>query len=573
MAGRKRQDVVEPNALVASAVRLNGMGAGARRAITRGENSWSKEAWRFYDLIGEYRFAVNWVGNMLSRATLFVAQRAPDGTWERVDSGPAAEALDMLIEGSEGQAQMLTRFGIILSVPGDSYLLGWREGGRDNWSVASPNEVTAGSGRVSLHGEFLPKNTAAVRIWRQHPNDSRYADSASRAVLPILGELDSLTRLVSAQMDSRLTSAGILWVPEGMQFSPIDGGDTTGSAALIEELLHAAEQARQNKESAASLVPLVVTAPGELIEKVALTTFWTPLDEQAIALRQEAIRRLALGMDMPPEILTGMSEVNHWQAWQIDEASIKVHATPPLELITSSLTAGYLWPHLEGIGESTPRDWAILADTSQMRARPNRSREAMELNERGVIDNKTTIREVGFDEDSEMKGEELQQWLLKKQASNTGTPEMVAEALRLLGVDMEIIGERLRESRPDPSLRDHPDQGPPQEPDMSAVLAMCEPIVHRALERAGNRLRNKIQRKIPNVSAAETYQFVPTSQKMVASLLEDAWEAVPQFCQGRGIDAAKLTDLLDSYCTVLLTEQKPHDRELLRSYLSVMADA
>ena len=52
-------------------------------------------------------------------------------------------------------------------------------------------------------------------------------------------------------------------------------------------------------------------------------TFWTQLDEHAIELRSEAIRRLGLGMDMPPEVLQGSADSNHWAAWQADEAAIK----------------------------------------------------------------------------------------------------------------------------------------------------------------------------------------------------------------------------------------------------------
>jgi hypothetical protein len=38
---------------------------------------WQDAAWDFYDTIGEYRYGVDWVGNLLSKASLFVA--GPDG--------------------------------------------------------------------------------------------------------------------------------------------------------------------------------------------------------------------------------------------------------------------------------------------------------------------------------------------------------------------------------------------------------------------------------------------------------------------------------------------------------------
>jgi hypothetical protein len=41
----------------------------------------------------------------------------------------------------------------------------------------------------------------------------------------------------------------------------------------------------------------------------------------------ECIERIAIGLDMPPEILIGLQDANHWTAWQIDEQTWKATAS------------------------------------------------------------------------------------------------------------------------------------------------------------------------------------------------------------------------------------------------------
>lgn len=585
MAGRgrraKEQETVAPNSLIASAVQLSGMGTKAGRAAKNNKGTaWYTQGWYFYDTIGEFRFAVNWVGNILSRAKLYVARQTADKTWEPV-TGIAQELLDRLVEGAGGQSEMLQRFGVLLSVPGDSYLLGWTEQNRDMWAVASPSEVSftpggtrSPAGTWKLNEANLPSSATGVRIWRQHPNDRRLADSPTRAALPILSQIDQLTKHVSAEVDSRLAGAGILFVPDEMRF-PSDEEGNASIDSFVEMLGEAMQAPIADRSSASAVVPLVLQAPGDLLDKIKHMTFWSPLDEHSMELRTEAIRRLALSMDMPPEVLTGIGDVNHWQAWAIDESAIKVHAMPPLQLIVSSLTVGYLWPNLEAANIADPMSYAILADTSQMRTRPNRSREALELSDRHKISDKALLREVGFEIDDAMDEEGLRKSLLIKVASGSATPEQVQAALTVLGVDLNVQDEQgdTREARPDPSLEDHPDQGPPD----NGMLALAEPLVFRALERAGNRIRNKMQRNShrlsPKVLVMDTYLYRAAEAAEIDELLSDAWEPIPRLCAGRGIKPDDLIQVLDSYCRVLLTERKPHDRELLSSYLGLLSQA
>src|SRR6185312_4917491 len=282
----------------------------------------------------------------------------------------------------EGQAEMMRLLGINFTVAGEGYVIGRpsrKANGDDEWMVAAATEVTGvDTGmkqQIKVEGDTLPDDALPIRLWKAHPRRSTESDSPSRALLPILAQLFEVSQVISAQASSRLTSAGILWVPSEMEMPSVPIVDTgedgeenesvaalEGASALQERLIRIASKAVADRSSAAANVPLVITAPGEYLEKIQHTQFWSGFDEHAKALRDELIRRIAIGMDMPPEIVTGTGDVNHWGQWQIEEAAIKAHTEPLLEVIVASLTTGYLHPFLQSQGIADWEDYTIEAN-------------------------------------------------------------------------------------------------------------------------------------------------------------------------------------------------------------------
>lgn len=567
---------MKPNGFVASATRQNGSPSHSKRSESKiTPESWQNAAWNWFDSIGEYRYSVNWVGNLLSKASLVIHK---DGAPTEVPA--ALDAMASLFGGPEGQTEMLRLLGIHFTVAGEAYLVGVNDvenDQEDDWMIVAGTEIkrTPGSNRFMIHGDPYDE-PLVIRLWRAHPRTAKFADAPSRAVITILSEIDQLTKHVSAQVDSRLAGAGILLLPSEITFAstPTEDGATAAASAetFLGTLMDTMATAIQNREDASALVPIILQAAGEHLDKIKHLTFWSELDKQAIELRAEAIRRLALGMDMPPEILTGTADMNHWGSWQVEEASIKAHTEPLLGVIVSALNTGYLYPLLmaDGMSREEARTFSIVADTSKMRLRPNRSAEAIELYDRGVLSKEALIRENGFEITDLMDEKELAAWFRAKVASGSTTPELVEAALVALNainateVPQRIIesGDDSQEARPTRSLESHPRRDPPE---LDPLTASAEVMVHRALERAGNRLRTKMRTKVPGISAADTYQYVPVDPANFDDLLEDAWSIVPQFAQGH--DPAVLTQCLDTYARALLTERTPHSRELLESHL------
>lgn len=577
-----RAQVISPG-LVSSGVNLTKKLSDGKRFKIR-NSGWQDEAWHFYDVIGEFRYAASWAGNLISKASLYPTKD------DAITTDPqAVEAMANLFGGPEGQTEMLRKFGVHLTVAGEAYLVAFDDKATWNssdWEVLSSSAIQRAGTGFRIAGDDY-EDVLVIRIWRSHPRDVKAADAPSRAVLPVLSELETLTKRVAAQVDSRLTGNGILFLPSEVTFPSMPVVENAGDPISYQQtmqanangvaqlLIEVAEKAIADPASAAAMVPLVFQAPGEYLDRIQHVTFWSELDAQAPELRNEAIKRLALGMDMPPEVLLGTADMNHWNAWQLEEAAIKAHTEPFLQMITDALSEGYLRPYLEAVGvsEEDAAAYGIGADTSKLRLRPNRSKEATELYDRAELSGAALLRENGFDPADAMDDKERIAWFLKKVASGSTTPELVQAALDALGADLLPAPSAApsTEERPTPSLRDHPVQAPPQVPSETvsdATVAAAEVMVFRALERAGNRLKNKLGPTRPDCPASKLYMRIPSpTHSQVDDMLEDAWSCVTEFTLT--MPAALLAQELDTYTRMLLVEQRPHDPLLLRQYLTL----
>lgn len=571
----------QTSAIVAAAISQNSTPGG--RVKPRRE-SWTARAWDHYDNCGELRYAVSWFSNALSRSELIVTKRNADGDYDPVTEGPAFDALQELT--GVGQSELLKAMGQQYFVPGDFYLVGRTVKGRQMWEVVSTEEMKVqGDGssaqwKISRSGEKdieLSGQDTVIRIWTPHPRNKMKADSPTRGAHGVLNQIIALTRHIDAQVYSRLAGAGILWMPNEVSFAARQENGTiqTGNGdAFLETLAGVMAEAMKDPGAVEALVPIIARVPAETIEHIKHMTFWSELDQQAVPQLESALRRMALTIDLPPEVVLGTADMNHWGAWQVDESSIKAHIEPALGVICSRLTVEWLRPQLD---EADADDYLVAFDTSKLRLRPNRSKEAVELWDRGGINLKALRRETGFEESDAMEPEELVRWLLLKMAMGSATPEMVAWAARELGADMpDGLGDQMREKRPDPSLVEHPEQGPPERTDspneVAALTATCEAVVYRALERAGNRLNNGSKARPPDIDPSETHLYLKAGNAQLGTLLDGAWSHLDRLMEGSPYHPDIIERILDSYCRMLLSEQKPYDRgEMLRYLRSGMA--
>lgn len=575
MARPRRVDPPIPNGFVASAARLPVKNM-LRVAPPQG---WMGPAWGFYDTIGELRFVANWIGNMMSRAQLRAFHRE-DGAYELLTDGPAAEALESYFGGVHGQEQMLHQTGVHLTVPGECYHVMVND---EEWYVISSGNVQQDrQNRVTvlISGErhVLSGDELASRIWTPHPRDPDMADSPVRSNLSTLSEIKRLNEHVSAQLDSRLAGAGILFLPSEIQFAVPEGVDPQSNQAdaFMSVLAEAMMTPILDRGSASAIVPIVVTAPGDSLSKVQHLTFWTELDDATIAMRDNAVKRLALGLDTPPEILLGTADQNHWSAWMVDESSIKSHLEPRLGVVAGGITSSYLQPSLEGVVPD-PQNYVVMADTSSIRVRPNRSTEAIELYDRLALNSDALRRETGFNPEDAPDQDEFVQILLQKVATGAITPESAEQALNRLGAGIGAGGAARspdNRTKTDSRVRSEnigrPPRGTQTENDQKRGLtAACDALVIRALERAGNKLCDAKGRAngIGKMPAHERYLSVTGD---IESLMDGAWATAQPLLSRYTDDVDNTVASLDIYVRSLLSLQNAHDPEAMSQLLAAL---
>lgn len=491
--------------LTASAKVLTpGPGEPASKAGKIKGETWQAEAWNYYDLVGELWYSANFYGGCLSRVFLTLGVRQRDGrigpVWgdENADgtpeplhpwAGPASDLLEDLRSPVGGQAAILRAFGVNLAVAGEAYLLGQDDDAvptAKRWEVLSVDELKSEGDHYKRGDEKIdPVESLVVRLWRPHPRKSKQADSAVRPLLDILEELVLLTRGVRATTTSRLAGAGVYWVPEEIDYPGSNDEDPTVDQPepFTADLIKAMTTPISDKGSAAAVVPMVVRAPADYIEKVRHDDFTRNFDSYpSVALRKEAVERFAQGIDLPVEIVTGQGGANHWSAWQIDEQTFKAHIEPMLTIIADGLTGGYLIPGLIAMGAEPEEvnDLVVHYDAAELVTHPNQAADAQQAHDRMAIRNATFRRVLGFTEDDAPDEEEV--------------AERIRIATAMKGTSVNPGGGNAA-----PTPAGSPSEvtpGAPSQEESTILAAMvsaaAEVAIERAIERTGARVRGRL---------------------------------------------------------------------------------
>lgn len=593
--------VGKATAVVASAAKMRYESTGALRKVTKQE--WQEEAWRHYDECGELAYLVDLIAKAMSRARLYITQLDDnDRPVESPDEAPAG-VNDAFLGGPSQQAELLHDVGVQLGVPGECYLIGeperdesGRATDRETWCIASIDELQERTGTYVLDQGDGPRElpadeTVIVRIWQPSPRKHALPRSPVQANRRVLRLIERLSQYVQSQIDSRLAGAGILLMPNELTFAAADSEENAedGVSSFLAALTEAMTTAVRDRDSVAALVPIVVQGPAEYLEKARLLSFATDLSSAVPGMLDGAIRRLALGLDAPPEMLLGMTQTNHWGAWMTDEATIKYHVETKLELFCAALTQQMLWPALEGAaGVTDPKRWVVWYDTSELTQTPDKGADAKDLYGLGELSGDALRRETGFaDTDAPTNDErELRRLLEIIRTVPAAGPLLVGRLLQVAGVSITVDPADLMPVLPpvdapaddtppldDPPAGDTENRGPPERAIAAAgitdpFVGACEALVLRALEVAGKRAVGRERFRHPDVKPWELHTLHQATPTSVPRLLRGAFTAVPAVATKLGIDADALTATLTSYVGALLIAGARHDAADLREYLA-----
>lgn len=484
---RKRDKPEEPPAQTAALTAAATAVRAHRAIVSPAYDTWQEEVWDHYDSLGEFRYAIDWKSEMVSRVRLRAARTVPGQDEPEVtDEGIPAQLIMELGGGVGGQSEMLASLSTQINVPGEGYLVGESFNGANVWSVRSADEIRVRNKQYEviddeksvrrLYWRPLPEDSLVVRIWKPHRRYRYLADSPARSMRSTMRELELVNRKIQAQYLSRLASAGVFVIADEISF-PVREEFAEAEDPFVEEWIETAREAIKEPGAASAVVPIPMRVPGEYVDKMKFIDFSIAEDEKIIEKRESAIRRLATQVDVPAEILLGMGDVNHWSAWQLEESAIKTHISSDIETIVNALTIGYLHPRLKALGED-PNGWVVWYDTSELTQRPDKSANALQAYDHLELSGSALRRELGFDESDAPTAQELRSSILRKLAAN---PQSGMIALAELINDPELSraldpdGDD-QAGQPD-DAEDTEDRGlpdtqgePPPEPDADLVI-------------------------------------------------------------------------------------------------------
>ncbi len=505
----------------AARIKLNDPSEAANRAKRTGTDPWQRDAWEYYDAIGEIKSAALLVGAILSRVRLYAAVvENPDeppisvgdasvreeNPIDDVFAGRAQRALLRLSSAHGGIGGLVSRAGVNLWVAGECNLvqtpakLG--SGIPERWDIKSVDELvlpTGGKGAAKIMtsragtSEDLPADAFVGRIWRAHPRYSDEADSSIKAVRDACDEMLLYSKLSRTVGRARM-NAGALLLPDGLSITEKQDGVNEDIDEVVDpldpmiittdseddtmefedELMAAMTTPIQDEDSASAVVPLIIRGPADLLKEVRTISFDRTLDPELIARSDRALERVLQGLDIPKDIVTGLANVKYSNAVQIDESMYKAHIEPLILLVCDALTTVYFRPALIALGhEELAKTAVIWYDPTEILTRPDRHQTANDGHDRNVLSDDTWRRMNGFSEADAPSTRELIVRTILARGPITDT--MIDTLFKLLDPDLfKSVRDEAIEGSPVP-LSDHARSilegntpSAPEEPDNAA---------------------------------------------------------------------------------------------------------
>lgn len=440
------------SSLIASAIKMTRQDSDMARRVQQG---WQTRSFLYYEQCGEVWYAAQFYARALAKLELSVKRvdpAAPTGGEEDVNLASVQDYVARIQDPGGGRSNLLGAYGRLMFLTGEAYLLctsaddpydqpdsedggdgldddddpeiaveASADGQTEVWEFVSTDELRAtGDGSFtrykapSLNAEQINEvddddyepidgKAVAYRFWRRHPRYSALADAPMRGILDLCEELLILTMAVRARAVSRVAGSGFLLIPEELSPAPLNptGDENPLEDPLITDIAESMVQPIKDQGSASAVVPFILRGRAQYLDSVRLLTLSDP-DKfyPETGLRTECIRRMAIGLDMPPEALIGTEDANHWTAWSIDEQTWKAHLQPIAQMLVDDLTASYLRPAMLADGVANPQQYVVTYDASAIINHPDRTTDAKDLWDRLVISDEALREATGFEDDT-----------------------------------------------------------------------------------------------------------------------------------------------------------------------------
>lgn len=468
-----RKKVAKPRRTVvlrAAGMKIDTTNRNQTRELSLLRQAWQTDAWRFREQIPELRFATRFVANAISRVSFLGAAVNPNGDdpilFAKKPDG-ISEELRAAVDDEMSRLPIFSgaRFGGRISenfeYAGECWLHGYTdEWGQEAWEILSVDEVRLlpdgtiqlvdGRGRII---RTIGPDEEMMRLWVPDPRFKEFADAPMRSMIELCMEIVLNGRERRAASRSRAAANGILLIPNGMTLSRVtteEDEDEPDSNSFVGDLMAGMLAPINNEGDAGAVVPMVIQGDSEDLKGVRQVSLEREDSETLLAKLDNALGRLATGLDMPADLINGLGDTNHWTGWLIDQSTYRYHLDPRCRTIADSLTQGYLWPQLRARGQFSLEEITsvqVWFDAGNLTENPSRGTDAKDAYDRGAIGPGSLRDALGFTEDDAPSDEELFRMIAVKAGMDPQTAALLIQRMMdpsqpLLIPTRETVGDK-----------------------------------------------------------------------------------------------------------------------------------
>lgn len=263
---------------------------------------WQVRAWRLWRILGVLHYPTSFKAKQVGRLKWKVTV---DG--KELDEEQGEEVVKAVTSPLTPR-EAARRLALNYEVAGEVYYARTQ----DAWDVSA---ATAPKLKERLKGADI-----VVRSWQPDPEYPDKPTSSIQAALDTFEQIRLMCAVSRSQDRNRLAQRGILLVPKEGQFPEGDDFQSMLEESMVTPI--------SDEYAGSAVVPLKVDYPADLIEKWRHLLIESPYDEKLMDRIDACIRKVALELDMPPEILLGNLDSNHWNAWLSSEENYRAHVEP-----------------------------------------------------------------------------------------------------------------------------------------------------------------------------------------------------------------------------------------------------
>lgn len=618
-----------PNSLVASAARIK-PGDDLWGTYRFTDETWQRECWRYFHSTPELHYAADYMGSACSLVRIFVQEIAEDGRAgdEATDESILAIA-DTLMGGPNQKAEALSAIGGSMLIAGECFIIGRASRGDDPdaWKIVSTTELRRRGGVITVDYGYGPEQVISgrdivIRLWTPDRERMRFADSPTRSCMPQLWELEQLDEYERSQIDSRLSGAGIYFLPNNMS-TGASTSEVTTADDVFNVTAEAARASRSGRGTAAGVVPIFIEVPADVLKDMPdkPVRFDSELSDKLAGMKDAAIRRIANGLSMPPEMLLGMGDATHWSAWHIEESFVTIQIKPLMNRICEGLTTAYLRPLLKAMGKD-PKRYQLSFDTAPLTVRPNRLQDTLNLYERDIVGKEAVLVAGDYNPTTDLVSKkESDQKYVREVVLRDPTLFQLPGVQEFLDIDIDTTipmpeieggGDLNAPGAPPPPRPtrsiEQPDTGPPTSSTApgtpilasgvvgtsaierlnaifekgsrpairagvanaapSPVLSAANVVCRRAFELAGGRMLTRSHRgQFPDVPKKLIHTRLKVSNIQAETHLDGAFGDLADDFAGLDVNLDQIEVTLRSYCINQVVRSRAHDISLLASVL------